>query len=392
MITLATFNDDEDSYDTKLTIDGVVIANSSIRYMPAKMGGLSIVLRDKEASEKIAQESYNSFKGIIADINLAISPVLPEIFRTVLVTYVGRTQEKIEGIAFNVNPVLSKWSKPWSFLQYATALKSELESRKDSGYRMTSRDENFALRNSSFESIRLEDFDRDAPITEVIQQASAFIKDLNGAVERELTANLNKNSLVTFFDFPPTVRVACEQYLQYFIQFLDDLGIEADSELSSDAGRVLFSVTPRSGEEALETIQNALSAYLELPKDTPMSGGEIIGGDIALIQLRANISHLQGQLTIAHGMAQLGQAMIQAKDATINAQATEIAMYQSYQMVRGTQSDLIQIEQVPSKPKPDSEPLFGNSVKVVPLRIKGIEVDLPNLLRSLKRKFPGHRR
>jgi len=391
MITLATFSKDDDPFDSKLSIDGLVIEESTIRYLPDTVGGLSIILRDKDASQKIALESFNAFRNTIADVNLAISPVLPEIFRTVTVTYLGRRSQNIEAIIFNVNPILGQWSKPWSFLQYATALKNELALRDDCGYRITPRETSQALRLSSFESIMLEDFDKNSRITDIINQAAAFIKDLNGAVERELTANLNKNSLVTFFDFPPTVRVACEQYLQYFIQFLDDLGIEADSELSSDAGRVLFSVTPRSGEEALATIQNALSAYLELPKDTPMGGGEIMAGDIALIQLRANISHLQGQLTIAQGMAQLGQATIQAKDATITAQATEIAMYQSYQMVRGNQSDLTQIEQAPSKTKPDSEPLFGNSVKVVPLRIKGIEIDLPNLLRNLKRKLPGGR-
>jgi hypothetical protein len=36
---------------------------------------------------------------------------------------------------------------------------------------------------------------------------------------------------VTFFDFPEPVKVPCQQYLLYFVQFLKDVGVEATAEL-----------------------------------------------------------------------------------------------------------------------------------------------------------------
>ena len=114
-----------------------------------------------------------------------------------------------------------------------------------------------------------------------------------------------------------------------------------------------------------------------------------MGGDIALMQLRANVSHLQGQLVLAQGMVQLGQATIQAKNETINAQAMQLAMFQHNQLIQPGAAEITRLEQSTPAARPDSEPLFGNSVKVTPLKLKGIEVDLPNMLRALKRRVPG---
>src|SRR6185437_3359491 len=82
------------------------------------------------------------------------------------------------------------------------------------------------------------------------------------AVELALKG-IGKSSLVAWFDFPAPIKTACEQYLVYFVQFLEDLGIKANSEIKEDAGRVLFSITPVDGQSALGRIKEALEIYLE---------------------------------------------------------------------------------------------------------------------------------
>src|SRR5688500_5103489 len=56
-----------------------------------------------------------------------------------------------------------------------------------------------------------------------------------------LSEEVQRDTLVTLFRFPPAVRAACEQYLVYFGQFLEDLGIRATTDLRHrEAGDVLF--------------------------------------------------------------------------------------------------------------------------------------------------------
>src|SRR5262249_35460458 len=109
--------------------------------------------------------------------------------------------------------------------------------------------------------------------------------------EELLSATARKNAVTTFFKFPPEMKTACEQYLIYFVQFLEDLGLRADAEVKESAGRVLFSVIPRDGPAALENVREALEIYLRLP-DAPGFAREAgKHPDLAVQQLSANVLH-----------------------------------------------------------------------------------------------------
>lgn len=99
------------------------------------------------------------------------------------------------------------------------------------------------------------------------------------------------NLLLASFDFPEELKIPCEQYLLYFAQFLRDLGINATSNLKEEAGKVLFSVTPTDGVEALDKIRDALAVYLNLPS-SPISGIES-SENFALMRLQQQVRNLQ---------------------------------------------------------------------------------------------------
>jgi hypothetical protein len=126
-----------------------------------------------------------------------------------------------------------------------------------------------------------------------------------------LSAEVQRDTLITLFDFPPALSTACEQYLLYFVQFLRDLGIEAEGDVRHRANQVLFSVRPQEGAEALDRIREALAIYLQLPS-TP--GLEVAVGE-SVLQLQANIHHLKGQITLLRAVASANQAEIRALDA-----------------------------------------------------------------------------
>jgi CheY-like chemotaxis protein len=196
--------------------------------------------------------------------------------------------------------------------------------------------------------------------------------DLQARADSKATAY----SLISQFDFPEEVRVPCEQYLLYFVQFLKDLGVEATADISHEAGKVLFAVTPSDKNEALGTIHNALEVYLRLAA-SPIDSSSMLHSDIQVQRLAANIQHLQGQLTLAH-------AVLQAKDATIELQQTTI---QQQRLLTG-EIVLESMKDVSPKSKDkDTEEVLGGLAEITRYEGKGFNLNLPEAFRRLRKLF-----
>lgn len=183
--------------------------------------------------------------------------------------------------------------------------------------------------------------------------------------------------VTVLFSFPAPVKNACEQYLLYFGQFLSDLGVEAETQLSETAARVLFSVTPKDAMQALTQIRDALETYLRLPylPEFQRTAGQF--HDPSVAQLQANVLHFQSQVVLA-------KSMLQAMDATIRAKDTEIGLLRGMIDLRGYVA-------MPKKSheESDSEPLIGDVVRVKKYTLKFLELDFPAILRKLKRRVSG---
>ncbi len=107
------------------------------------------------------------------------------------------------------------------------------------------------------------------------------------------------------------------------------------------------------------------SRFLVLPSGKLTHSGD---NPIEIQRLTANIHHLQGQLSIA-------QAVLQAKDATIQAQQTSIN-----NLLSGTVIDIT--------PRPDDkEEFLGGAIALTKYQDKGVEINLAEIFRKLKRLF-----
>lgn len=100
----------------------------------------------------------------------------------------------------------------------------------------------------------------DESIVELLRRSIIQLERIHYSVERRLSERLGK-AILKPFEFPDDIRVACEQYLFYFAQFLRDLGLEDSSALRQDASTILFSVTPTDQHQALHKIRTALESY-----------------------------------------------------------------------------------------------------------------------------------
>jgi hypothetical protein len=258
---------------------------------------------------------------------------------------------------------LSKWANLWSFAQLVEQLGSHDEPE---GLRLRP-DEDHHVLGPGILYFDCQDPDPTDNVDAYVRRWQPRLERRLAAAQDEATRSARRDAVITFFDFPAPVSTACQQYLLYFVQFLKDLGIDADAEVKESARRVLFSVTPTTEGEGLDRIREALQAYLALP----YSRSEISGTDIAVQQLRANVLHLRGQLEIA-------SAVVEAKNATIAAQAISIAQFQNRQLLLTAPGSANAVER---------EDIIPDAVAVTKIHGKGFEIDLPAIVRKLKRRL-----
>lgn len=213
-------------------------------------------------------------------------------------------------------------------------------------------------------------------LTNGIAQSSNALRGFHEEVERALASRLRNDSVAMSFDFPEEVKVPCEQYLLYFVQFLRDLGVGATSELKHEAGQVLFTVTPTDTRQALDKIRTALEIYMRLPS-SPVSNLSGADSEVAIQRLVANIYHLKSQLA-------LSQAMLQAKDATI--QAHQLTISNQQRLLNG-EIIIESLRDVTPQPGEDKEELLGGMFAITKYEGKGFELNLPEIFRRLRKLF-----
>lgn len=185
--------------------------------------------------------------------------------------------------------------------------------------------------------------------------------------------DLDGKAIQFAFDFPPPIKNACEQYLMYFSQFLRDLGINATAKLEEHAHSVLFSVIPEDGQEALEKVHEALRIYLGIPMAPNFASEAGKYTDVAVVQLQANVLHLQSQVALAKAVFQAQIAAIEAKDQTILALQERLDLRALHPVAS------------PAQGTPDKEDLVKDIVAVKKWDYKFFELNLPEILRRLKR-------
>jgi hypothetical protein len=215
------------------------------------------------------------------------------------------------------------------------------------------------------------------------QESGGYLAEaIRKLLDNGLDSILSNSSVVNIFVFPEEVRTACEQYLLYFVEFLRDVGIEADASLKELAGKTLFSVTPKDKDEALDNIREALDVYLHLPTNrniTPFYSPE---SGIEVQRLSAQVMHLQSQLMLA-------SAAYQQKELANQQQALIIQQQQSLIQQQITSGQVLLQSLLRDAEKDDAESVAGEIVKIKKWSPEGIpiEADLPQLIRWLKERF-----
>lgn len=275
------------------------------------------------------------------------------------------------------NHSLDLWKNSWSIAEYIDEFKFLFKQNNEySGYF-----EVLELRDQFLIEVKLiyNCFAPQKTLNEFIYPFLEKLSKIHTEVVQNLSLKLYPDSIVTHFHFPNEIKSACEQYLLYFVRFLQDIGIRATAELKEDTpGNVLFVVTPENQAEALDTIRKALAVYLNIPAQVDVYHPVNLSQEIAIQRLVAQVQHFQSQLTLARAELQLRAATIQQKDKLIHQQQQAIEQ----QIL--SQNVLLESMQ---KDADDAEPVLGDLVSVKKYEGEWVEVNLPSILRYLKRLF-----
>jgi hypothetical protein len=259
-------------------------------------------------------------------------------------------------IDFRLTPDPLNWAGPWSIMTYSQAVADVVnELQRDDIVGDVSPEGDVEIRANASE----------VTVGGCIEAWRPLIERLQEDAEAHLAGT--SDAVIAEFRFPAAVKVACEQYLLYFAEFLADLGIAASADLHERAGTVIFSVTPTNSREALSHIREALDIYLEL--QAADVGTEDL--DLPSQKLLSNIYHLRSQLTLA-------RAVLQTQQATIRAQETTIEL----------QTRILVPERITADNQSSSrEELFGGTVALTKYEGKGFEINLPAIFRRLRNAF-----
>ncbi len=325
----------------QVIIDGRVCENS---YYDGKK---EYFANDNQDSIKFASKSFQEF--------MPFSYIrLKNLFEwTDLASIVGISQENGEdevtdkhiSVEIIFQPNLMNWEKTYTYLEYIELFIEIWES--DNGVNEILHFDNDDLDDIGY-WLSIESLLPKGTINDFIFPFAIELRRIHEKTLHILNSELGSKIFFTF-NFPEKLKIPCEQYLLYFAQFLQDLGINATSNLKEEAGNVLFSVTPTDNVEALDKIRESLAVYLNLP-----SSPIIFDDSFAAMRLQQQIENLQHSQRMAVRELQFNEKLlvaqseiIQEKNVTISQQQTVIS--QKDKIIEKLSSKSIMIDSVENK-------------------------------------------
>ncbi|MGN2368844.1 hypothetical protein ACTFJW_02140 [Clostridium cagae] len=194
-------------------------------------------------------------------------------------------------------------------------------------------------------------------IIDNIDEIMKLVKDIF-QVAINLCENSDNSTIYFEFEVDKSIQVIYKQYLSYFTQFLEDVGINAKAEIKDEVNKILLNIISEDKTMALKNIRDCLEIYINLIDNKEIQIYEDYG-NVAVMQLKANITHLQSQLMLAHTIIEQQQISI---NLLKNASFT-----------------------IPQSPKEEIK-IFDGAIRVKEFEYKGLVINPAKILKLLRRK------
>lgn len=269
---------------------------------------------------------------------------------------------KENGVRYAIYFNSETWNFPWSIQDYANELIEYIENNQNIGFSIVQEDDEFVSNGLHFYRSNIPS----GSLNEFVNKDMAKINNVLKSAREKLIIKSRPHALVTWFEFPESIKNSCEQYLIYFGEFLKDIGINANSEISEIGNNVLFSVVPDCKKEAIEKVRLALNIFLQLPSYDYSSQIGSVYSERNIQRLQAQILHLKSQLLLSNCVSNndIHKTNPENDKSVILLDAVE------YSVVEGK--------------KEDKEELLGGVISITKYSGNGFEIDLPGIIRKLK--------
>lgn len=240
-----------------MLVDGLPLDRQAVYVYGGGSRPFDATVRDRSVMPIIGNQTLNDIPKNLGRLVIDLDPVQRESDLRLRFQFVRENGDGDIVPRFTFVFRVHFWKRPWSMNELKETIRSQIEENSDQHIKWDRDRMPSALPNFS---LLLEGIATDDTIADILADNEPRVRKLLTDAEHQLASHLKSDSLIAMFDFPAAVRAPCEQYLLYFVEFLRDLGVEAEANLQHDAGRVLFSISPRSGKEALDKIREALHA------------------------------------------------------------------------------------------------------------------------------------
>lgn len=203
----------------------------------------------------------------------------------------------------------------------------------------------------------LEHTDADIKLKDEVQRIMEIVKEIF-EISYDLVERNNNDTIYFELEADKSVHTIYKQYLVYFEQFLNDVGIRSKMEIKDEINKILLSVQPEDKTIALKNIRDCLEIYLNLIDNREIQVYEDYS-NIAVMQLKSNIEHLKSQLMLAN-------TIIEQQKISIN---------------------LLKSMTVGATKLPEEEiNILDGAIKVKEFQYKGLLINPAKILKLLKRR------
>jgi hypothetical protein len=356
-------------YSGQLVIDGKLDAESLVSYH-GKSCAASVF--DPDAITRLLDMRCIELAALFGALFVPFSKIAPphEFMRNVGFDWL-RTYTIGARVEFEVPLNIRTWSKAWSITDFMDGLQEVRQaSQSEASIIDPTTQAHGAVASSCVMSFPIPD--QNARAIDVLRERiPGAVGLVNGAANR-LDARALQQGVLRVYRFPPRIQAAACRYLDYFAQFLSDLGFDAHSTREHRAGMVIFTVTPSSQAQALHRIAEALTIYSNLPAFPDFEAVSAGLPDPAVVELRRVVGEMKSEL--AQARANISSLMLADDIPRLDWDAAALASVPA-----------IDHPVANNPPCSDREPLLGGLISLGAYESFGVRFDLAAFLRLLKR-------
>ncbi|HEX8317702.1 MAG TPA: hypothetical protein VF632_04840 [Longimicrobium sp.] len=202
---------------------------------PKGTGPITASLYESADASAVTSYATEELAQHFTELTIALDRPWPELRLWAEVRFDGEAVVSAH-LVFVVDP--ERWAGPFSLFDFRKSVEEVAKRNGVSGLNFLDhrRDDTITTVLSGF-AFAITIRDPTQALSKELTYWTAVVLPMLDHARAVLSAEAQRDTLVTLFDFPPALSTACEQYLLYFVQFLRDLGIEAEGDVRHRANR-----------------------------------------------------------------------------------------------------------------------------------------------------------